>query len=233
MKTIFFDLDDTLYSRRQPFEKALAEMLDIRDEKTIRSVFDRVSMRGEEVFQDHEDGKITSQQMYIYRYCKGFADAGITISDQQALQFYDLYQYHLDHLTLDEDTVKMLDLCLGLFSDIGIITNGPSEHQRGKMAALGLEKWVNSDLIFISSELSSAKPDKKIFLRAAEKSGKSPCDLVMVGDSFEKDIVPPIELKWKTIYLIKSDFVKNHALCADFTVSSVRDLTDVLPRAAF
>lgn len=52
---------------------------------------------------------------------------------------------------------------------LGIITNGPSEHQRDKVRALGVERWIPMERIWISGDLGVGKPHKEIF----EAAGKS------------------------------------------------------------
>ncbi|MBQ4253904.1 MAG: HAD family hydrolase [Erysipelotrichaceae bacterium] len=232
MKTIFFDLDDTLYSRLDPFSRAFREMFDSDEKAVIKSAFNRVDVRGGEVFYDHENGIITSEQMYIYRYTAGFADVGITISPKQALEFYDLYQYNLDHLILSDKTAGILDLCSSLFERTGLITNGPSEHQRAKIKALGLEKWLDPQLIFISSEVGSAKPEKGIFHKAMDISCQNAENLVMCGDSYKNDISPVLELNWKTIYLNKRAFHNPDVQKADYLAADIEELREILPLAA-
>ncbi len=224
MKTIFFDLDGTLYSRTVPFTNACKTFFNLSDEEALLA--DRyVAIRGDEVFLAHQQGKITSEEMYIYRYRKGFGDAGITITDRQALDFYQQYQYELDHLVLPEETAVMLQECTKHFPKIGIITNGPSQHQRGKIKAMGLDKWIDEELIFISGELNCAKPDEKIFITAAEKSGNKANELIMVGDSYINDIITPHDLNWLTVHISNNTPADS---VADHTVSSIKELTAIL-----
>ena len=54
---------------------------------------------------------------------------------------------------------------------LGIITNGPAQHQWDKVNALGVTEWIPVGHVFISGALGVAKPDKRIFSRAAERMG--------------------------------------------------------------
>ncbi|MBR0138414.1 MAG: HAD family hydrolase [Erysipelotrichaceae bacterium] len=232
MKTIFFDLDDTLYYRSDPFSKACGQMFGITDEAVLQKAFERVDYHGSGVFYQHEQGRITAEQMYIYRYVNGFADIGICLTDREALDFYECYQYHLDHLVLSGKAAEVLDLCSSLFKEIGIITNGPSDHQRSKIKALQLDRWVKPEMIFISSETGSAKPDKGIFLTAQDISCQDAENLVMCGDSYKNDIAPVLELNWKTIYLNKRAFENPDADKADYCALRIEQLREILPLAA-
>jgi putative hydrolase of the HAD superfamily len=69
---------------------------------------------------------------------------------------------------------------------VGLLTNGPSELQRAKLAVTRLEGELDS--IAISEEIGAAKPDREAFERAAELLGCALPELAMVGDSPAYDI---------------------------------------------
>ena len=69
---------------------------------------------------------------------------------------------------------------------IGIITNGPADVQRDKVALLNIRHLV--DFVIISGEFGSSKPDPAIYAAALQKTGTAPEETVFVGDSAEHDI---------------------------------------------
>ena len=68
-----------------------------------------------------------------------------------------------------------------------MLTNGPSEIQRRKLRATGVDELV--DAICISEELGVAKPDVRAFDHAAAAVGVAPADAAMVGDSLPNDVL--------------------------------------------
>ena len=52
---------------------------------------------------------------------------------------------------------------------LGIITNGPSDHQWDKIRALEATRWIPKDHVFISGEHGVAKPERRIFELVQEK----------------------------------------------------------------
>jgi putative hydrolase of the HAD superfamily len=64
---------------------------------------------------------------------------------------------------------------------VGLLTNGPSELQRHKLAVTRLEAEL--DAIAISEEIGVAKPDRRAFEAAARLLGCEVDELAMVGDS--------------------------------------------------
>lgn len=201
MKTIFFDLDDTLYFRRDAFFLAFDEFFGGKHANVKKLANDRCRIRGDEVFFKCQKGEITELEMYIFRFKTGFRDVGIEIRREEAEDFYKLYKKNLYSMKMNPKVVAMLDFAKSHFENLGIITNGHGEHQRNKIKTLGLENWISRDLIIISGEHGCPKPDKALFKIAQKKSGKNPDELLIIGDSFLNDILPANELGWHTIWI--------------------------------
>ncbi len=70
---------------------------------------------------------------------------------------------------------------------IGIVTNNLLEEQKDKLAACGLSGLV--DALVTSEEFACTKPDPQIFGIALDLVGCTRAEAVMVGDSWEADIV--------------------------------------------
>lgn len=209
-KIIFFDLDDTLYSRKDAFLLAVDKFFSISNSELKNNLCTRCRIRGDEVFFDCQNGLISIDEMYEYRFVQGFLDNGINISKKQALDFQKVYQDELYSLKLSNQVIEVLDFVKGKFDKIGIITNGPKTHQWNKIQKLGLLKWISKDLIIVSGEFGIDKPDLKIFEIAKEKALLDSSslndlsiskDFIFIGDSFENDILPASEIGWHSVWL--------------------------------
>lgn len=69
---------------------------------------------------------------------------------------------------------------------VGLLTNGPPDIQRHKLAGLGCEHLLAA--VCISGEMGVGKPDRQAFSRTLEACGASPASAVMVGDSWNRDV---------------------------------------------
>jgi putative hydrolase of the HAD superfamily len=69
---------------------------------------------------------------------------------------------------------------------IGLITNGPADVQRDKIALLDLIGYV--DFALISGEFGVAKPDPAIFREGLRLGGATAEEAVFIGDSPEYDV---------------------------------------------
>lgn len=84
------------------------------------------------------------------------------------------------------ETGSVLDELKGQYI-LGMITNGPSEHQREKLRVAGLEHYFSK--IVVSGEIGIGKPDERIFQYALNQLGLKPSEAIMIGDSLERDIL--------------------------------------------
>ena len=110
-KTIFFDLDDTLYDRFIPYQKAFRQFFGDRYAEKAPQAFDAVIHRGYEVFAAAHTGKISMRQMHVYRHQTGLADVGIAVTEDEALQMQALYAAQQRQITLTDTMRQVLDFC--------------------------------------------------------------------------------------------------------------------------
>jgi len=70
---------------------------------------------------------------------------------------------------------------------LGLLTNGPSDVQRLKLDQAGLA--TTFDAVVVSGEVGVGKPDPAVFGLLLDQLDARPEDSIMVGDSWERDIV--------------------------------------------
>lgn len=70
---------------------------------------------------------------------------------------------------------------------LGLLTNGPADIQRLKIEGTGLADCF--DAIVISGEVGMGKPDPAVFAYVLDQLGASAEASVMVGDSWERDVL--------------------------------------------
>lgn len=102
---------------------------------------------------------------------------------------------------MSDTTISILEFAKKNNVKMGIITNGPSEHQWAKVNALAVEKWIPRENIIVSGDLGINKPDVRIFVAMQEKLQLGVESLYYIGDSFENDIVGANNVGWKAIWI--------------------------------
>ena len=73
--------------------------------------------------------------------------------------------------------------------ELGLLTNGDSLTQRGKIKRFGLGNYFKC--ILVEGELGYGKPDERIFRKALEVMDSRPDETMMVGDSLQWDVAGP------------------------------------------
>jgi HAD superfamily hydrolase (TIGR01549 family) len=93
------------------------------------------------------------------------------------------------------------ELVAGLAQEVplALVTNGPPDIQRLKIDQAGIASFFSA--VVISGEIGIGKPDPAIFLRALELIGVAPEHAVMVGDSWERDILGALSAGMRAVWV--------------------------------
>ena len=87
---------------------------------------------------------------------------------------------------LFDDVHDLLEAARAAGLPLGLITNGPSDTQRTKVGALGIEPWFRT--VVISGEVGVAKPETAIFEAALRGLGVEREGAWHVGDNLGTDV---------------------------------------------
>lgn len=199
MQAVFFDVDDTLYDQLRPFAKAFEKNFNFND-VSLEALYITSRKLSDEVFHLTENQQMDKQDMHIYRIKQALTYFGKNISYQQALSFQKDYENYQKEITLFPDIVRVFNICVANKIQMGVITNGPSEHQKGKIQQLGIQNWIPDKNIIISSEVGIAKPDIQIFHLAEARIHLKKESIYYVGDSFKNDMIGAKNAGWKVIW---------------------------------
>ena len=140
----------------------------------------------------------------------------------------ELPKWHKEDEILYSDTTKCLEILSGRYK-IGIIAN-QSLGTKTRLEQHGILQYI--DLVIASAEEGVAKPDKRIFELALNRSNCKPGDAVMIGDRIDNDIVPAKLMGMRTIW-IKQGYgqywnITDDAEKADRMVHSLIEICNVL-----
>ena len=200
---ILFDIDDTLYDQVVPFGKAVKKVFPGFVGASDETLFKRRAYHSEVSFRMNNNGQMTMQEMYRYRVQKTFAEFGLEVSDEDAMAFQVAYEESQGQLELSSTMEQMLDDCKERGVILGIISNGPADHQMEKARTMQMSRWIPEEWTIVSGAVGILKPDVRIFRLTEERMGLDPetMDIWYVGDSFPNDMVGAAGAGWKTIWL--------------------------------
>ncbi|MEM9656279.1 MAG: HAD family hydrolase, partial [Actinomycetota bacterium] len=119
---------------------------------------------------------------------------GLEPSAALIAELVEVYRTHRPTIELLPDAEDFLHRIKGMRT--AVITDGPGESQRQKVAALGLDRFV--DLIIITDELGDgfSKPHHRAFAMVEKTFGAPPDRHIYIGDNPFKDFIAPQERGW-------------------------------------
>lgn len=130
------------------------------------------------------------------------------------------------HWRLFDDARPCLDWLRAAGYRVAAITNATGEHQRGKLAALGLLDVF--DHLAIAGELDSAKPDPAIFTAACAALGVEPTQAVHVGDRLVLDAMGARDAGMHGVWLDRSGTAHDGLPAGISVISSLNKLPELL-----
>jgi HAD superfamily hydrolase (TIGR01549 family) len=201
IKAIFFDLDDTLHDHLHPFSKAFKNSFPtLYEQVDVESLYKKFRDYSDLLWKKYSNQKLTLEELRIARMVMALEYFQIGITHKQASEFQAQYELNSDNLQLFTEVPELIKVIEAKGILVGIITNGPVQHQFNKIQSLDLTSYVSNDHIFISDAVGVAKPNKQIFHYVADMIGMIPREILYIGDSWPNDVVAPIEAGWKAIW---------------------------------
>jgi putative hydrolase of the HAD superfamily len=188
IKAILFDIDDTLFDRKQAQLKVLHKIVDSLPEVFSTLDFHRVA-----------EASAESDRLTIAEFDAGATSDGIR-DRRNKLLLKILGLPEIIAPKLSEIYIRELPVCdapvagavqlireLSGKYELGAVSNGLPDVQYGKLETIGVRNMLSC--IVLSEEIGMRKPDPKIFLYAARLLGRQPDECLFVGDSYTSDIV--------------------------------------------
>jgi len=216
MKVVVFDLDDTLYKEIEYLKSAYREIaFFLQKEFDIPNPF-HFMMR------TYEEGKNVFQELNTH-YNLSFP-----------LERYLLmYRNHFPEILLDGVVSTTLTYLQDQGCNIGLITDGRKITQRNKIKSLGLMEYLDENLIVISEEFGTLKPNINNYLYFHKVFPDA--EYFYIGDNPQKDFISPNILGWKTICLLdnglnihKQEFNLPKEYTPNFYITSLYEIVNII-----
>lgn len=223
MTAFVFDLDDTLYSLKTTFKKALDAFLP-GNTYDIPAFYTIYREEGLKLYEASQNGELTMDEYHIYRTIQAFERVGIVLNDDQALTFHDFYAHYKKEIELDPETQYLLNILKQKDLNLGIITNGNPTKQTKTMESLGIASYFDPSAILISGNTLFEKPNPNIF-STWEKQTNTKGQIVYIGDHFENDIVGANAAGWIPVWFNPDNKI---APVVDFEYYEVQKLPEIL-----
>jgi putative hydrolase of the HAD superfamily len=190
---------------------------------------------------EYEEAYIASEKKMSGLVCKE-DDMMATLSNQVNLQFEYLHNKKKinEYMQLADsvinscyleviETLKITDNVLRQLKSnykLGVVSNFYGNLE-SVLKSLSIEKYF--DTIIDSAVVKVSKPDPNIFQVALYWLNTTPANAIVIGDSYDRDIMPAKKIGCKTVWLDGKSWNKpDNTSDADIVVHSINNLVDIV-----
>jgi len=223
-KHLFFDLDHTLWDFDKNSAFAFETIFKERDFKISLDDFLKIYIpRNQHYWKLYQVNQISHEDLRYFRLKDVFDALQIEISDAIIHQISDEYINYLpEHNHLFDGAIEILDYLKANYK-LHIITNGFAAVQNKKIINANLESYFNT---ITNSEMAGVKkPHPTIFDFALSLANASKEESLMIGDSYEADIIGAQEAGIEAIFFNEQNIeVENQVL----QIKHLLDLKNIL-----
>ena len=196
---IFFDLDHTLWDFEKnsalTFEKIFKKLnfqLNLND---FLSVYNEINHRYWKLYREN---KISQLELRHKRLIESFQAIGYSFDPEDINSLSDQYILNLSTFSnLFQGTISLLEKLKTQYQ-LHIITNGFEVVQQHKIKKSGLAPYFQN--IITAERVGFKKPNPIIFVYALDQTKTIPEKSLMVGDSFEADILGALNIGMQAIH---------------------------------
>jgi HAD superfamily hydrolase (TIGR01549 family) len=201
VRAILFDLDDTLFDHQYCSRAGLAALRD-GFPALATEPFEAFELRYRILLEEvhllvlsREFTPAAARQKRFHRFLSAAFSATLAEADRAAL----LYQAAFRAARRPVAGAVELLSHLKPHVSIGVVTNNVRHEQVEKLSYCGLDGLI--DVLVTSEDVGVAKPDPAIFHAALEQLACRPDEVVMVGDSWENDVVGASRVGIRSVWL--------------------------------
>ncbi|MFC4666243.1 YjjG family noncanonical pyrimidine nucleotidase [Falsiporphyromonas endometrii] len=190
IKNIFVDLDDTLWdtfnNNKECLNEVYADLGWGRHFASFETFFEKYYCINDRLWGEYRKGLINKNELTLTRFREPL-EGVISLTDEEILMINDRFLASSASKTgVVEGALEVLEYLHNRYK-IVVVSNGFREVQDAKLRNSGLAPFV--DFMVLSEDVGINKPHKMIFDRALSTCRGRRAETVMIGDSWDADIV--------------------------------------------
>ena len=217
---IFFDLDHTLWDFDKNSNLTFIKIFNLNELEIDIDVFLEAYHPINTNYWDlYRENKISKEKLRFYRLADTFKKLKIEVGDSMIRKLsFDYIDCLSDFNHLIPGAIEILEYLENKYS-MHIITNGFKEVQKKKLEKSTIAKYFKT--ITISEEVGYKKPSPIIFDYALKKANAINSNSLMIGDSYQADILGAINVGVNAILF------NYHNIDPNDNIISVNNLSDL------
>jgi len=229
-KSLFFDLDDTLWDTHHNNKDCLEEIYSDYNfgqyYSSFARFFDVYMPNNLMLWEKYRNNEIDRRTLILERWLYIMRPMGID-NIEYILKLNNDFLHRTTNKTKTIDGAKDLLEYLYPKYRLFILSNGFKEIQSLKMQNSGLDSYF--ERVILSEDASIQKPHKKIFDFALKNTNSRRTESLMIGDSFDADIAGAKNANIDQIWLNPGNKIscpRNNP--PTFTVNSLSEIKNIL-----
>ncbi|MBD3329859.1 HAD-IA family hydrolase [Candidatus Dojkabacteria bacterium] len=236
IKTVLFDLDDTLTDTRKLYNIALYKCADVFNESTGKNLNDKefreLYLAARKDFKAVAPNTPTSHNRAVY-FQKLIENLDYKVDYNLAYKLYRTYYDEIyDRMVLFPGTEALLKWIKESGRKIGIVSDGSSHIRLEKINVLKVGKYL--DFVVSSEEVGVDKPSKQPIMLALEKADCSAEESIFIGNKESADMLAAKHMHIVSIRVSIVDYAEDTTPepkdDADFVVKSRADIKGIIEK---
>lgn len=218
-----------MYDQQQPFRNAVKKVVPLVSDEDMVTLYHRFRHHSDENFPKVMAGMWTLEDMRAHRISQSLKDLDYPhITSEDGLYFQQIYEEELNNIHLHEEVRKTLVFLAEMNIPLGIITNGPTDHQTKKLHQLQLSTWIPSQRMIVSQATGYQKPEKEIFQLAEKRFNLIANETLYVGDNYDNDVLGAKGAGWQALWFNHRERKIDGSLTCDFEITSFDQLLETM-----
>ena len=200
---IFLDLDDTIWDFHA---NAKASLHDVYFDRKLNEhypdfehFFHLYARRNLELWSQYGQGLITKDYLIVERFRHLLSHAGIQAHEMALNMNTDFLDILSTKTILMPYAGELLEYCTARHLPMTIISNGFTEVQYRKLRNSNIEQYFTH--VLLSEAVGALKPSREIFEYALKLNNARADETLMIGDSFDADILGAVGAGIDAVYL--------------------------------
>lgn len=227
-KNLFIDLDDTLWDIHRNGKECLKEIYrDYGYEKfypTFESYYNVYMPGNHHLWSLYRQGEITKETLVVERFLQPLREFGIDDPEYAKQLSDDFLERTTCKTRLINGTLELLEYLQPRYK-MHILSNGFREVQFKKIENSGLKPYF--DKVILSEDAGINKPHPDIFTYALKNTNSRRDQTIMIGDSWDADIVGAYQSRIAQIWL-NPEGLTPAGFEPTYTVQTLAEIKEIL-----